>query len=171
MPTELRINSKKKGLFLVYCLLLLIAFITGLMIYIYTAFIFVSVYAMVSILLGPPILYLAIKKLASNQPAIIISDNGIFENSSIISVGFIQWNDNLAVEKTVLFNQNAVVLVISNKMLSSFIARETDILKRLIMKANYQTCGTLVTIFENSIDVDFDAFADLVAEKVAQSKV
>jgi hypothetical protein len=159
-------NFKSKYYGLVLSLVLLLASI-----YITIEFPFLLLVVVEIILLLPlsiVLLYLYVKRiLRSTNYAIIVNDNGIFEDSNIISLGYIKWTEIKSVKRKRIYNEEVIVLIISTNSLKNYIDKEEDFLKKILMKINYLSCGTLVTIFERNIKFDIEKLYEIIIEKIA----
>lgn len=56
--------------------------------------------------------FILFKKLSDNSSGLIISDEGVVDNSSGISAGFVPWTDIIAIKETRVFNQRMINLVV-----------------------------------------------------------
>lgn len=75
-------------------------------------------------------------KLRDNTPGLIINDQGITDNSSGTSAGFIPWKDILDIKTITMRNVNTIGLEVVNP--EKYIDRQKSFIKRMIMQANYK---------------------------------
>jgi hypothetical protein len=111
---------------------------------------------------------LAVKKLFSTLPGLIISDEGITDNSSGLSAGPIPWKDILSVQTTTAVNQRFILIMISNPQVQ--MDRQTSSLKRKAMAVNYRTYGTPICISANGLKCNFNELYGLLTESVIRYK-
>lgn len=91
----------------------------------------------------------AFKKLNDNSPGLIISDEGVVDNSSGISTGFIPWTDITAIKETKVFNNRMINLVVKNP--EEYISRQKSFIKRKIVQSSYNSFGTVISISANGL--------------------
>lgn len=89
------------------------------------------------------------KKLGDNSPGLIISDEGVVDNSGGISAGFVPWTDITAIKETKVFTNRFINLVVKNP--EEYIARQKNVFKRKAAQANYSSFGTVISISANGL--------------------
>lgn len=77
----------------------------------------------------------ALSKIFDNTPGLIINDKGITDNSSAVSVGFVDWKDITNVSVTDVFGQKFVTVEVSN---SNDLISKQGFLKRFLLNVNMQ---------------------------------
>lgn len=92
-------------------------------------------------------------KIFDSKKGLIISDKGIFENSSFVSLGFIKWDDILEIETITSKNQKFCMIYLKSSQ--EYIKRHKG-LKRRIASMNYKMYGTPVFISSNSLKISFN---------------
>ncbi|MBS1521746.1 MAG: hypothetical protein JST50_12165 [Bacteroidetes bacterium] len=97
---------------------------------------------------------LIFKKIIDNKPGIVVNDFGINDNSSGTSVGLIPWKDILAVRKTVVVNQNMIMIVVSNP--EEYINKQGGLIAKKAMQMNYKSFGSPIFISANSLKCNFN---------------
>jgi len=105
------------------------------------------------------------KKLIDNSPGLIISDDGVFDNSSGVSVGFVPWTDILEIKETKVLNQTFINLVVKNPQ--DYIDRQKSAFKRKYIQVNYKSYGTVIGISANGLKIKFKELKALLIEKFA----
>lgn len=99
-------------------------------------------------------LIVILKKMFDTKPGIIIDDNGIFDNASGISAGFIPWEDIIEIKETKVSNQSFINIVVKNPQ--DYINRQKNILMRKLAEVNYKSFGTVIGIPSNALDCKFE---------------
>ena len=102
-------------------------------------------------------------KMAKNKPALIITDDGLFDNSSGLSAGFIRWQDIKKLNVTRTGNQASLVIIL--KKPEKYIERETNFLKKAAMRINNKMSGSPVHIPLSYLDIDWPTLSELIANK------
>jgi hypothetical protein len=92
-----------------------------------------------------------LQKLIKNEPALIISTEGITDNSSGVSAGFIPWSDITAVKEQVIANHRFLNLIVKNQQ--EYIDKQTSSFKRKIMQKNHEIFGTGIGISTNALKI------------------
>lgn len=103
-------------------------------------------------------------KMSDTKPALIINDDGIFDNSSATAVGLISWYDiNRFSILNVAKNQ---FLVVGVKNPELYIAAQMNPLKKLSLSFNQKRYGSPLIISNNILDGDLDELIDLLNERL-----
>jgi uncharacterized protein YneF (UPF0154 family) len=115
--------------------------------------------AVLSVLMGILGGYFFFQKLQDNRPALILAPDGITDNSSAISAGFIPWSDITEVTSIKVSGQKMVVIQVHNP--EDYIQRQASTFKQRIMRTNYTRFGTCIAFSPSTIDIKFE---DLLTE-------
>lgn len=126
----------------------------------------ILIVGILSILFFGFIAIIIIKKLSSQSDGLIISPEGITDNSSGISAGFIPWTEITAITETSYAGQASVVIVIKNP--EEFIASQKSSFKRKVMSANYKSFGAAVSISANSLKTTHKNLKQILVEKLTE---
>ena len=104
------------------------------------------------------------KKLGDNSLGLIISDKGIFDNSSGLSAGQILWPDieNISVIK--IHRQRLIMLQVTNPQ--EYIDKQTSSFKRKMMQLNFKIYGTPLSITSNGLKISFDELLSTLTDKL-----
>lgn len=108
------------------------------------------------------------KKLFDKSPGIIISDEGILDNSSGISAGFVPWEDILEIRETKVQRSYFINLVVKNP--EYYINRQTNILKRKMTQMNYNTYGTVIGINAGALQCEHNQLKAMITDKFIEIK-
>ena len=109
--------------------------------------------------------FFILKKRMDKTPGLILTEEGVFDNSSAVSVGFIPWSDVVEIAETRVLNQLFINLVVKNPQ--EYIDKQTSLFKRKALHVNYNSYGTVIGISANSLKIDYPALLDLVNKKYA----
>ena len=107
-------------------------------------------------------------KLLKNKAGIIISDDGLTDNTSGVSAGFIPWKDI----RKINFSRSGkmVFFVVMVKKPEKYIEREKNILKRFAMRMNNKMSGSPIHILVSFLDTDLNALYYLINDKRFQKQ-
>jgi len=108
------------------------------------------------------------KKLWDKSPGLIITDEGILDNSSGVSGGQILWVDidNISVLKN--HRQKLIMLQVKNPQ--AYIDKQTSGFKRKMMTLNYKMYGTPLCITSNGLKISFDELLSTLTHKLEASR-
>lgn len=112
--------------------------------------------------------FIAIKKLRDKSPGLIISDEGVTDNSSGVGVGFIPWSDIFEIKEKVVMNQPFINLIVKNPQ--DYISRQKSALKRKTMEVNYKTYKTVIGISANGLKCNFSELKSIMEKGFADYK-
>lgn len=113
-------------------------------------------------------------RLFRKQAGIIVNDKGIYDNTSMSSVGLIKWEDITDIEiykvPTGLLLKNSISMVLvkvkePDKYITSFSS-----FKKNILILNYKNYGTPITINTNVLAYSSTELLDLLIDKFNKSK-
>ena len=109
------------------------------------------------------------KKLGDNSLGLIISNKGIFDNSSGVSAGQILWSDieNISVIK--IHRQRLIMLQVTNPQ--EYIDKQTSSFKRKIMQLNFKIYGTPLSITSNGLKISFDELLSTLTDKLNAARL
>ena len=115
--------------------------------------------AVLSVVMGILGGYFFFQKLQDKRPALILSSEGITDNSSAISAGFIPWSDITEVTSIKVSGQKMVVIQVHNP--EEYIQRQPSSFKQRIMRTNLTRFGTCIAFSPSTVDIKFE---DLLSE-------
>jgi hypothetical protein len=108
------------------------------------------------------------RKLFDNTPGIVVSADGITDNSSGVSVGFIPWTDIVDIKEITVVNQPLISLVL--KTPQAYINKQ-PVLAQKLLQLNYDLYGTVVTISANGLQCNHHYLKVLLNEYFKSVKV
>ena len=95
---------------------------------------------------------IGIKKMFDKKMGLVIDSEGITENTSAVSIGFIPWEDIQGIgEYNVMSNKMVLIYLHDNK---KYISRYSSWKKTLVNK-NINVCGTPISISANSLQISY----------------
>lgn len=106
-------------------------------------------------------------KIFDFKPGLIISKEGIYENSSFISLGFINWKDVLEVSKNEINHQKFVIIYLKD---SEKYLQKAKGFKKIIAKINYRTYNSPVFISAYGLKTSFKDLDNLIKTSFVKYK-
>ena len=92
------------------------------------------------------------KKLFDKKPGLIFSSSGIVDNASAVAAGFIPWSEVLGAHVFEVPQQKMLIIEVTDPQ--KYVDRGNAV-KRKINQANYQMCGSPISISANALKIDF----------------
>ena|ERR1700733_8553558 len=108
------------------------------------------------------------KRIFDNKPGLLISDDGIVDNSSGLSAGYIPWSDIAAIKEKKILNQNLISIVVNNPW--DYIKKQPNAVRRKTMQKNYELFGTVISISTNGLKYDYTDLIELLKNKFQEYK-
>jgi hypothetical protein len=112
--------------------------------------------------------FFILKKLVDNSPGLVISDEGILDNSSGVSAGQIKWTEIKDISVIEIHRQKLILLQVKNP--HDFIDKQISGFKRKLMKMNYKMYGTPLSITSNGLKISFNELLSTLTEKLMASR-
>ncbi|MBK8568428.1 MAG: hypothetical protein IPN76_35265 [Saprospiraceae bacterium] len=112
--------------------------------------------------------YFYLKKLRDTSPGLIISSEGITDNSSGVSGGFIPWSDVEDITEFKVYRQKFVCIGVKNPQ--DYIDKQTSELKRKAMQLNQTTYGAAISINANGLECNHERLKSLLKQKFSEFK-
>jgi len=108
------------------------------------------------------------KKIWDKSPGLIITDQGILDNSSGVSAGQIYWADIEDISVLKIHRQKLIMLQVKNPQ--DYIDKQTSNFKRKMMTLNYKMYGTPLSITSNGLKISFDELLSTLTYKLEASR-
>jgi hypothetical protein len=108
------------------------------------------------------------KKLWDKSPGLIITDQGILDNSSGVSAGQILWNDIDEIHVIKIQRQRMIILQVNNPQ--DYIDKQSSKFKRKMMTINMNMYGSPLFLTSNGLKVSFDELYKTLTEKLKTSR-
>lgn len=109
-----------------------------------------------------------LRKLFDKKAGLIISKEGITDNSSGMSAGLVLWSDIEEIETCSVSNQKFLIFIVKDPQ--RYIDNTTGTLKKKAMEMNYNNYGSPVSISANSLQMNFDNLYNLLIDKMKEYK-
>lgn len=113
--------------------------------------------------------YFILKKIKDKKPGLIISDLGLTDNSTALSVGFIPWIDIDSIKELRVFSQKFINIIVKNP--EDYINRQKSPLKRKVSQQNYKRFGSPIEISTNGLKINYDKLFLLIKTKFEEVKI
>ena len=128
----------------------------------------ISVVGMVSVVFFGFIAIGIFRKLFDKKSGLVINSQGVIDNSSGVSAGLITWGDIQEIEILQVMNQKFLMFIVENPQ--NYLDRVKNPIKRNIMKMNYKTYGSPISISSKALKTDFEELNKLLIEKMNHYK-
>jgi hypothetical protein len=112
-------------------------------------------------------IYFFTKKLMDKKPGLVLSDQGIVDNTSAFNFGLIPWVDIAAIYESSIqtgIASKQYFLTIALEDPEKYIARETNFLKRKLLIANSKNYGSPIHISTNGLKTNHQDLCKLANE-------
>jgi len=106
-------------------------------------------------------LIFGIRKLFDSQPGLVLDANGIYDNSTGVSVGFVPWDDVVDIGRLVIVKQKFVVVIVRNPEKYTETGNK---FARMTKRANASRYKSPVHISANTLQIKFEELEGKVAE-------
>lgn len=123
--------------------------------------IFVYGFGIISSITGIIGLIVCIPKFLGLRPGLVINQDGLYENSSGVSAGFVPWNEVRFISK---FNAGSQLFIAIHVKDPLPYLMKGNYLQRIIKKSNMNLRGTPVGISMATLDVNFEILYKLIHE-------
>jgi hypothetical protein len=108
------------------------------------------------------------KKLFDTKPGLIISKEGIFDNSNATPIGLIEWKDIVSSKTIKVYKQRMVLIKVKNP--NKYISRQTSKRRKNVFNANNNYFGTPIVISANGLKIEFDKLENLINDQINKNK-
>jgi hypothetical protein len=115
-----------------------------------------------SILFFGLVFLFAVRKVFDTQPGLIVSSQGILDNSSGVAAGMIPWAEIQGFATTTVHSQRFLTILVAEP--EKYVERG-GFLKRVANRASLKYYGSPVQISANSLKIRFDDLAALVERR------
>lgn len=103
--------------------------------------------------------YLITKKLFSKENALVISNEGILDNTNLNPPLLVKWNDIKSMSMIKIGNQKVVLLQISNP---EYYINQASGIKKQIMNTNFKSYGSPICLSGNSLQISTDTLYQII---------
>jgi hypothetical protein len=112
--------------------------------------------------------FFIIKKINDKTPGLIISNEGVTDNSSAVSAGFIPWSDVVGITDFRVFHQKFVSIDLKNPQ--GYIEKQDSTIKRKAMQFNQTTYGTPISISANALECNHNKLKAMLKSQFNEYK-
>jgi hypothetical protein len=123
--------------------------------------IFLYGFAIISLITGIIGLVICIPKFLGFRPGLVINQDGLYENSSGVSAGFVPWNEVRSITKFNVGSQLFIAIHVKDPLPY---LKKGNYLQRIIKKSNMSIRGTPVGISMATLNADFEILYKLIHE-------
>lgn len=86
------------------------------------------------------------------KPGLILDSKGIIDNSSAVSIGFVEWKDIQKIQIINLMGQEMIAIHLKNE--DQYLLKVKNPLKRWLLRTNSQSFGGILNISANALKVN-----------------
>ncbi|MEO8933471.1 MAG: STM3941 family protein [Xanthomarina sp.] len=108
------------------------------------------------------------KKIIKNKYGIKINDDGIYDNSTAISSGLIEWNNIQKIKIFKFGNQKFIQIIVNNP--NHFVERQTNFFIRKIVEINFKKFDSPIQISTNGLKIGFYELYILMTDELNKRK-
>lgn len=124
---------------------------------------FLITVGLIGILFFGLIVLVMLPKLFTRKAGLIVADEGLWDNSSGVSAGFVPWSDIKKLNYT--FSGTNTFMVLMLKKPDKFIEKQKNPIKKLAMRINCKISGSPIHILVSILDADLHTLNNLIAAK------
>ena len=106
------------------------------------------------------------RKLFDKKPGLIIDEYGITDNTNATSIGLIEWNDIIRVEKKQVMSTKFLILHTNNP--EKYIQRAKNFISKRAVEMNSKTYGSPISITSNSLKINFEDLETLITREISE---
>lgn len=104
------------------------------------------------------------RKLFDTKPALIINDQGIFDNSSAISAGLVEWKNITNVIITEVYDQKFITIETNNA--DELLSKQHGF-KKILLSLNKNYYKSPIQIAASSLQCDIQELCNILKEQIA----
>lgn len=124
-----------------------------------SSYLFIASIGIIGFILVAPAMYYYLHRLVFYKPTLIIDENGIYDNTSATSAGYIAWNEIegvfIWIQKYRFLSQKILGITLKNK--EEFLTKFHGLKKKMMRIGEYP-----VNIPQNAITMDIDELRDII---------
>lgn len=109
-----------------------------------------------------------IRKLTNKQPGLIIREDGIWDNSSAIAIGLIEWSDIVKVDDCHAVGQDFICIHVQDP--HKYIKKAKNKFQEKILTINHQTHASAIQITANGLQGTHEDVLNLLKENFRKYK-
>ncbi len=108
------------------------------------------------------------RKLVDEKIGLTIDEKGITDNTNATSVGLIEWDDIIGIDKVEI--SSSKILLIKTDKPDKYIERAKNGISKRAMKANNRMYGSPISIISSSLSIKFSELENLVKSEYKRRK-
>lgn len=116
---------------------------------------------------GPAGFFL-VRKSLDKTPGLVISNEGIIDNSSMVAAGKIIWSDVKGIKESTVAGERFIRVEVKNPQ--KYIDRQKGGFQRKSVEINYQKYGSPIQISANGLDATHEEIVSLLRERIETRK-
>lgn len=133
---------------------------------VFNNFIIKSLASLGGTILGMFGIYFCSRKLFDKKPGLVLSEQGIYDNTSAFKFGLIPWSDiskiyERSIQASIASKQHFVTIGLIDP--DKYILRETNIIKKRLLKINARSYGSPIHISTNGLKTNHKELLNLIA--------
>lgn len=109
----------------------------------------------------------AVRKFFDSTPGLVLDEQGLTDNSSAFSAGFIPWSEIAGIEVRQIQRQRILYILLADP--EAYIAKFSP-MKQKLMRLNMKMAPSPVAVISNSLSVSFDELLELAAKYFEASR-
>ena len=126
--------------------------------------IIISGLGIAQILFSIPLTFFLIKKWKDKRAGITVDNSGITDNT-ILSAGHIPWNDIQEIKQT---KGKLLIIFVNNP--TAYISRQSNFVKRKLMKMMFKAYGSPIVITSNELKSEFEKVKNILQTELKENK-
>ncbi len=108
------------------------------------------------------------RKLFDKKIGLTIDERGITDNTNATSIGLIEWEDIMGVDKVEIASSK--ILIIKTDKPDKYIQRAKNGISKRAMKANNKMYGSPISIISSSLKMKFNELENLIKSELKRRK-
>ena len=113
--------------------------------------------------------FFLLKKIWDDKPALILNKEGLHDNSSGVSVGFIKWEDVEHFQTLDISGQKLILVKVSNPLF--YIDQVKGPFKKRMVKMNHKFYGSPVHLSANAMKMNYAELLELLENYLTMSRL
>ena len=129
--------------------------------------IFYKIISLVAVLFFGMTGVFGLTKVFDNKPGLIINQQGLIDNSSMVSGKLVKWSDIIGLEVSQIQSTKFLLIFVQNP---EHYMDQASYVGRFWMKLNHKTYGTPLSISSNSLKCNFDQLIKMIEEHIPKTQ-
>jgi hypothetical protein len=112
--------------------------------------------------------FFVLQKMRDSHPGLVVTAEGIVDNSSGLVSGLIPWTDVAGIRELELMGQKMVMVMLRDP--EAYISRQPNPFKRQLMNTNFKSYGSPINISANALEYSYPELLQLLTTRLAMSQ-